>query len=327
MPLKRLCAFLLFVIFTTDLNAHECPDKSKPMHEVNHGIETITCGSIARMHPKLGIETSPNAKMQVTRYENGKFIYTKEYTTDKNGFRKSPSSHKLGKKKHFLYIDGSIAFGYGLNDNETTTHWINSKSKDYEAYAVGYQHYLDQHTWLQFEQGDLPQKIKQKTGRAMLISYDYKIEVLAERRHTLPMISNSPNIQEDKNGIFRYLGRFADTTSYFNKFIISVCLPLPACKSYLFSHPQGAESEELEADMARLARLYSSIDKFYRAQFDVEEFVIGWTGTPENRIKLQKHLTMPILQLPDVKRYSDAHPTPEGARDWADYILANVLSN
>jgi hypothetical protein len=115
-------------------------------------------------------------------------------TADENGFRQSPSSGRKGKRKHLLLIGGTSIFGRGLKDDETVSHLINQRSRDYEAYPLAYFGFGLQHAWIRFTDGNLPKQVRFRGGRAILLADENSIlklfgavEVLSHKRN-LPVL-------------------------------------------------------------------------------------------------------------------------------------------
>jgi hypothetical protein len=75
--------------------------------------------------PKLGW----NAKSNTVHVENGI-----TYTTNSLGFR---SNEVNPSQKHILVLGDSIAWGKGVQDNETISYYLNDKIREYQALNMG----------------------------------------------------------------------------------------------------------------------------------------------------------------------------------------------
>jgi lysophospholipase L1-like esterase len=71
-----------------------------------------------------------------------------EYTNDSFGFRSSGVDFS---KKHILVIGDSIAYGYGVGDNETIPYYLNEKLNEYEVVNLGVVAYGTDQVYLNLE--------------------------------------------------------------------------------------------------------------------------------------------------------------------------------
>ena len=99
------------------------------------GEKTWFC-EICRFDTELGWDNIPNKKVT-----NGRVTYT----TNSLGFRSKEIDQS---KEHILILGDSVAFGIGVNDNETVSHYVQQKTPKYQVlnlavsgYSIG-QYYL-----------------------------------------------------------------------------------------------------------------------------------------------------------------------------------------
>jgi len=80
---------------------------------------------ICRFHPQLGWETIPSKSVS-----NKKVTYT----TNSLGMR---SEEVDFKKEHILLVGDSVTFGLGVNNDETVSHYLQKKHKQYQFLNLG----------------------------------------------------------------------------------------------------------------------------------------------------------------------------------------------
>lgn len=87
------------------------------------GYTSLVC-EICRFHPELGWENIPSKTTT-----NGKITYT----TNSRGMR---SPEVDSSKEHILVVGDSVAFGLGVNNNETVSHYLEKREP---IASLGYQ--------------------------------------------------------------------------------------------------------------------------------------------------------------------------------------------
>ena len=262
----------------------------------------------------------PNSKSDIEKYKNGKLIYKALYTIDQYGLRISSASHLPGKTKHFFLIDGSVAFGEGLSDDSTIAHLINTRSKIYEAYSLGFLGYGPNHNWLLFKQDQLSKKIKQKKGSAIIITGDQDIRRFLGTYDHLLYASTSPYLVEKSPGEFEYRGNFKKNGSLMQRLISNICAPLIFCGQHLSYFYKKTDQSQI----ALAARVFASIEKMYREQFDVEDFTILWTG-PDEYIPIWERYTKTKIIKFDFDKFDSSHPSVLGAKQIVDSLFLNKI--
>ena len=262
-------------------------------------------------HPFIDGET------HVTKLKNGKVVYKVTYTINKDEIRISKASGKKGKSKHVFIVDGSVAFGEGLNDDETITHHLNEKSKIFEAYEIGFLGHGLQHNWIRFKEHKLHKIIPYQTGAAVFILSGQDVRRLVGTLDHLTYASEFPHIAEVSEGIFENKGTFANSGSFIQRMAIKYCLPRDFCKNWMKMMGGDPTEEELEAT----ARFFNSLVRLYRDEFKAESVVVIWTGTPDRAQIFQKYTNIRVIHFDSYDRYPDQHPTAKGASQIADMLL------
>jgi len=80
---------------------------------------------ICRFHPQLGWETIPSKSVSKKKIT---------YTTNSLGMRSEEVDFKKG---HILLVGDSVTFGLGVNNDETVSHYLQKKHKQYQFLNLG----------------------------------------------------------------------------------------------------------------------------------------------------------------------------------------------
>jgi hypothetical protein len=208
-------------------------------------------------------------------------------TADGSGFRLSPSSGLVGKSKHLLLIGGTSVFGGSLKDDETVSHFLNLRSRDYEAYPVAYIGFGLQHAWIRLKQGNLPKQLRFRRGRAILLADEFSIRPISEAQKNLQYGSIST-------------GGLKEATA-----------EIPG--------------ELTPAQLAFAGRQFDEIEAEYRRQLDAEDFQILWTGNFAT-LKALRLLTKAKIELaPSFPAGDPSFSDPAMSRQFADYLFDHKL--
>ena len=262
-----------------------------------------------------------DGQTHVTKLKNGKVVYKVTYTLNKDDIRVSSASGKKGKSKHVFIVDGSVAFGEGLNDDKTITHHLNENSKIFEAYEIGFLGHGLQHNWLRFKEGTLQKIVPYKTGAAVFIMSGQDVRRLLGTLDHLTYAADFPRIHEVSEGVFEHTGSFATSGSWLQRAAIKYCLPYDFCKNWM-KMMKGDPSEE---DLEDAAQFFNSMASLYKNEFNAENMAIIWTGTPERAEIFQKYTNIRVIHFDSYERYPDQHPTAKGAKQIAELILKEKI--
>ena len=284
------------------------------------GTEVVIQGAGVKLGTNglsLGIKSFLGNSTRFAKYKNGKLLYDAIYSVNINKFRTSSASFKPNKKKHFFIFDGSVAFGEGLNDDETIHHWINKKSKIYEAYEIGFLGEGPQHHWIRLSEKKLPVQVLQKKGSALIITHESDIGKLVGLIPHLTYGFYFPRLVETRPGEFKNTGKFMYNGSLLQRMLINFCRPLSFCYTWMVNYGHGQVPEE---DLAMGARVIEATVKMYREQFDVENVTILWVGSNEALSIFQKNTKLKVIHL-DYETQDGSHPSKKGALQIANALF------
>ena len=274
------------------------------------GVQTVP-------DPQLGFRGVPDSRQEVTKFVRGKEVSKTNSTLGPNGFRISSASGKAGKKEHFLLIGGSIIFGSGLNDDETLAHWANVRSTHFEVYPVSLLGYQLPHQWMLFKNGDLPQKITQKKGRAIIYLNSGSVLGAAGDVSQLPIIENWPLLRKNASGEFEFAGLFSQAAGLRDRLLLKFCVPVAACRSFISGNP-----EPTEAQLRTSAAMIESLAQMYKTQFEVDDFRIAWGDPSDVQVKMLSTMTsIPVFHWKRRGKTVDGHPDAEGIKQMADDLF------
>lgn len=313
--------FLLFVYLSTHVLAQSQAVENRKLHA--SGEEVITVGQVSATDAILGQKAIPNSKHTITKIKDGKVISETFANIGENGFRISSASHLPGKTKHILLIGSSTIFGEGLKDDETLSHNVNQRSKVFEAYPMAFYGSGPQHIWLQFKAGNLPKKIKEKRGRALIITHIREFDRFFGTVSTLPYTASFPYVKETSLGHFEFAGLFQDSGDWWQKIIIQICLPVRSCAAFL----PRLESNRSDEELAIIGRLLKEIEKMYREQLDVENVQIVWKGSKILAEKISKYSQMKVITTEGMSEETnaDGHSTANGVKNFTDFLFDKKL--
>ncbi len=124
---------------------------------------------------------------------NDSLIYRQNYRTDKYGRRINPSTHADSTYSEFVMVTGcSFAFGYGLSESETLSHYLDSVTGR-RAYNYGVSGHGTQQTLAILQSRELAAEISEQNG--VLVHFfidDHLPRLIGSRRLIKLWASNYP---------------------------------------------------------------------------------------------------------------------------------------
>lgn len=126
-----------------------------------------------------------------------KTLYDCTYSFDDLGRRTTISSDSLIKDKVALFFGDAMAFGEGVNDNETLPSLFEKNNIEYRGYNYGFLGYGPSHMLLEISSDRFKQEFKGKKGKVFFVYRDDAIKVSVGK---VPWLEGSPKYtyKEDK---------------------------------------------------------------------------------------------------------------------------------
>jgi hypothetical protein len=104
------------------------------------------------------------------KYADGKKVYDIHFTIDDQCKRVTPD-YDSTKTEHAVFFGCSIAFGFGLEDNETIPYCFQQKSKAYNSYNYAYTGYGTHHMLSRLQYQDLSEQVNEKDGIGVYVFF------------------------------------------------------------------------------------------------------------------------------------------------------------
>jgi hypothetical protein len=317
--------FIFFILSIFLLSTHlKAEDVSLPKTKkysqtggVEITLETFNFGKKYHFAPHL---PCVDCYVKATKLVQGKQLYSVIYHLDEDGFRTTPHSYNPEKQKHFFVIDGSVAFSEGLDDKDSLIEQIGLRSKKFNAYDVGFLGHGPQQNWLVFHNRNLQTKIKEKRGSAILISHDEDIRRFVGTSNHLIYAAHFPHIVETSTGVFSEEGTFESDGTFKQRMLIKFCVPFTFCRNQMIKNSTLTDAEEI----ALSGRMFNDIEKMYRSQFNVENFVILWTGSDYALEVLKKNVHAKIIKA-NYERFDSNHPSAHGVDQIVSLLIKEKI--
>lgn len=138
-----------------------------------------------------GVPFSDSVYHEVLVKENDT-VYDVLNTIDNNNTRVTPG-HKKDNDEYALFFGCSIAFGTGLNDNETLPFHFQEISKKYNSYNYAYPGYGANQMLARLEYQDLSKIVTEKSGKAFYIFFwDHISRSIGQMSRYCDWVSHSP---------------------------------------------------------------------------------------------------------------------------------------
>ncbi|MGE0560390.1 MAG: hypothetical protein AB7O47_01105 [Flavobacteriales bacterium] len=119
-------------------------------------------------------------------------VYDVNYTIDSNCKRITPDFDS-SRSKYALFFGCSIAFGEGLNDNQTFPYYFQQQTNEYNSYNFGYSGYGTNHMLARMEFQNLTQQVKEKDGVAFYVFFgDHVNRSIGSMNTFIGWLSNAP---------------------------------------------------------------------------------------------------------------------------------------
>jgi hypothetical protein len=126
-------------------------------------------------------------------------VFDVNYTITPEHMRLTPS-HDSTKTKHALFFGCSIAYGYGLNDNNTFPYYFQEGS-EYNSYNLAFTGYGTNQMLARFEYEDISEHVVEEDGIAVYVFFwDHIERAIGSMDRYVKWVSNAPyyEYQDDK---------------------------------------------------------------------------------------------------------------------------------
>lgn len=141
---------------------------------------------------KVGFMPAADSVYHGVRMDNGNVVFDVHYTIDHNHMRVTPG-HDSSRKEFALFFGCSIAFGEGLEDNQTFPYHFQQLSKRYNAYNFATSGQGTNHMLAKLEYYKLPEIVKEKSGVGIYIFFwDHLRRSIGSMKRYTDWLSTAP---------------------------------------------------------------------------------------------------------------------------------------
>jgi hypothetical protein len=152
---------------------------------------------------KIGNVMYPDTTLDGLKIENGDTLYNVKYTIGSNNHRVTPGYHD-SLSKYALFFGCSIAFGEGLEDDQTFPYYVQRFSKSFHAYNRAQSGTATNYMLAQLQELDLRKEVKEKNGKAFYIFFwDHIHRSLGTMDRHVKWMHLSPNFERQDGKIIR----------------------------------------------------------------------------------------------------------------------------
>jgi len=169
---------------------------------------------IARKTPGEITFGTPNTNPKIKKIKGdntilnpGKTLYECSYSFDDMGRRSTTSTNSLLKDKVALFFGDAMAFGEGLNDEETLPSLFEKNNIEFKGFNYGFLGHGPTHMLLEISSDRFKEEFKNKKGKVFFIYRDDAIKVSVGK---VPWIEGSPKYVLENNLIV-HKGEYTST--------------------------------------------------------------------------------------------------------------------
>ncbi len=152
---------------------------------------------------KIGNVLYPDTVMNGLKIEKGDTLYNVQYTIGSNHHRITPG-YNDSLSKYALFFGCSIAFGEGLEDDQTFPYFVQQFSKTYHSYNRAQSGTATNYMLAQLQELDLRKEVKEKNGKAFYVFFwDHIYRSLGTMDRHVKWMHLSPNFERQDGKIIR----------------------------------------------------------------------------------------------------------------------------
>lgn len=204
-------------------------------------------------HPFLGLFGKPYSTAKVKKIKSntaltypGSVVYEAYYTFDENGLRSTTNTTNSNVDVALVFGD-SMAFGVGVNDNETFPSFISKHNTSTKVYNYGFYGHGPNHMLKTIQSEAFKTKFKNNKGKVFFLLRDDAVKIACCK---IPWALNYPQFTLDKSKL-TYIGNFNSSDHVID--------------------PMYLPSEYTEADLDLTVEiLYQAQRELYRISLDLE---------------------------------------------------------
>lgn len=169
---------------------------------------SLNTAYIDRDPVKEGYVLKENMSLNISRtFINGSLIYNVHHSTDEFG-RRVVGQEYVENNSHLMLFIGSVAYGDGLEDNETLQYLLGKEMKGYNVYNYGVGGYGPQHMLALIENGSLSSQVSSTEGIVVYVFIRHHIERAVGRP---PWTLNFPDYGLNEAGKLERKGSFKES--------------------------------------------------------------------------------------------------------------------
>jgi hypothetical protein len=158
-----LLCFLILIVETVCFVLLDSPEKYKR----DFGVPFLPDDHVGS---NIGTVPYADSVYHSVLVKDNQTVYDVNYTIDNNWKRVTPDFDS-SRSKYALFFGCSIAFGEGLNDNQTFPYYFQESTKEYNSYNFGYSGYGTNHMLARMDFQNLTQQVKEKDGAAFYVFF------------------------------------------------------------------------------------------------------------------------------------------------------------
>jgi len=281
--------------------------------------------------PVTGYKYTPDAHVRAVRTIDDEVIYNVEYNIDSLGRREVPLENPLDtvREKFIAFFGCSVAFGAGLNDNQTLPWYIQKSLQDHKIYNYGVMGYGAQQVYAKIRQVSLAEEIREKEGICIYEFIDEHIDRTVGTMEVYNLWAQDCPYYYLNDNMIRRNGTF--TTGRPLRSVVYAILG----KSYLLKLLKFNLSCKYNSyDLALTAGLIKGSDSLFRRHYKQSRFIVLFYPGTEYVDEMIPYLEYYGIEYLDYSSFfeltgkykipGDYHPTEEASKTIAVQLCKDL---
>lgn len=285
---------------------------------------------------KVGNVLYPDQVTPCLKMNGSDTVFNVKYTIDHNHHRFTPG-HDSSKTEYAIVFGCSIAFGEGLEDNQTIAYDIQKHTKNVNAYNFAESGTATNYMLAQLQELNLRKMVKEKNGKAFYIFFwDHMYRVLGTMDRHTSWMHLSPNFEYKNGKLVRNklfaTGRPIRSWFYENIYTTNIV------KYFELDFPLSLQDHHIDF----MADMMLESQKAYQKQFKNNEFyVVLYPNyikyTPEQMLKLKAAMRKRKIKYVDLNYVltyggvhtfdGDPHPNKETNDTLTRVLVKKIYKN